>query len=74
MYKNIDFEFAFENDFEGDCEAISNWSSDFEVILIWKARVQKAESERRAFRKANLKGARAFRKANPRGALSEKLI
>ena len=61
VYKNIDFESDFEsdfeNDFEGDCEAVSNPSNDFEGFSIWKARLQKAESERRFFRKANLKGA-----------------
>ena len=55
VYENSEFGSDFEIDFEGDCEAISNRSNDFNGILIWEARLQGAKSERRAFRKANLK-------------------
>ena len=81
VYKNIDFECAFESDFEGDCEAISNQSSDFEGIRIWKARVQKANlkgapSESRIW-KARLEKSeserRAFGKANLKDASSERM-
>ena len=61
MYKNSDFESDSESDFESDCEAVSNRSSDFEGFLVSKARLQNAESERRAFRKSILKDASSER-------------